>query len=476
MDKKKVWVLVKLLSKKERAHCLRWLEAELNGSQQYVQRLATYLLTQSSPPSRTEVWEHLYGTDTPYDDSRLRKLSGDLSSRLEEYIAIEAFRKEGLEKQLALIKALNHKKAAKLFGKAARKMDQQLAAIPVKGSSYYYQQLSLTVERQRAAQFLPGGQASDAQQTLEQLSELADGWWLSARMELAIYQASMQQKFGLSRPTHIEEMLDYFQVQHHFQHDPRLQILHQLYRLLKGEKTVDPEALLIQILRNKDQFITNDRRNFYVSLLNFYIRKLNQEPDAAIAQQIYSLINWAIEDELVLVSGQLPPAQYKNFVAICIRLKDYEKAQFYLETYRTLLPEALQEDAYYLNLAYLYFSQENFREVISLLSDRRFRQSMNEIDARAYLLQAHYELAALDKEWLTDQIENLIRFIRARKDVSSHHKTSYLNRMRLLRRIVWATTQKELDQVEQELNNTRPIDKPAWLKQKIKAKRANPGG
>ena len=129
-----------------------------------------------------------------------------------------------------------------------------------------------------------------------------------------------------------------------------------------------------------------------------------------------------------------------------------------------MLPDDVKEDLPALNRIYLSFAEKDYPKTIQLASHSRFSRSLDEIDARAVLLQAHYESGERDPDWLDGQIQALIRYTRNRTDISDSFKQTYVARFRLYRRFFLATTAEELSQIRKVVQQTPAIDKGGWLR------------
>lgn len=121
MTERKAGKIWKSLSKEEKVRFLRFLSAELGDKQLFLQKLANTL--KHYPMEDQDVWEVLY-PGVSYDDSRLRKLSADLVRWMEEFLAIEMFRKEEGTKGVYLLRYYQERGYDDEFIKAYNKKEK----------------------------------------------------------------------------------------------------------------------------------------------------------------------------------------------------------------------------------------------------------------------------------------------------------------------------------------------------------------
>ncbi|MEO1451881.1 MAG: hypothetical protein AAFV07_20285, partial [Bacteroidota bacterium] len=200
--------------------------------------------------------------------------------------------------------------------------------------------------------------------------------------------------------------------------------------------------------------------------LSHYIGQLNQEGGDLQVRRLFELYQWGIETQLILLNGQLSPNQYLNIVAISLRAGEMQAAWQSLQTLKEFLPPTEQASVSKLGMGLFYFSSKDFKAVLDTLRATRFSLIFREIQARVLLLQAQYECFGAQDEWLHDQLDSFIRYLRSKK-LSAGHKQAYLNRFKLFKRLVNVNTRDGLQKLARLIEETHPLDNPAWLKEKV---------
>ncbi|MEZ4827299.1 MAG: hypothetical protein R3C61_13625 [Bacteroidia bacterium] len=481
MQQRKIWQLFSALSEEEVVQFDHWLDAELFGKQEFVRKLKDFLVSKYPfPPDDMDTWNYLYHGKS-YDDARLRKLCGDLTYQLEEFLALCAFRLDRQTREHLLLQELSRRNRPDLFIKMLRKIEKELSGTNNRNGRYYRRLYEVESEKIRfefahrkqidrhplnIAEF-PGKDLS----ALHLHNYAFDSWWLHEKLSLMATNLNNRQ-WQEAGPENIlmQEIMDIIDNHPVFHNQNWLVIYQEVCRIISGDIKGNLSRL-IQVLRNENaKEVHEDQLSVFSLLLNHFIRRLNTTGDASVAKEIYTLYEWGIEDRLIFSDQFLPSVHYKNIVTICLRTEDYERAWEYLHNLRHLLPPEEQEDVYTLRLAQYFVHQKKHTEVIRTLSNRRFNHTTDEINARSFLLEAHYEVNRLDTEWLISQTENLIRYIRKQDGLGNNARQAYLSRFRLFRRLISAFTVEELHLLAQVVKRADPIDRPQWLLEKIAEK------
>ena len=473
MKNRKVWKMLQLLSEREILIFSHWMAGELHDKQHYLERLCTTLLEAlPNPPTATAVWKKLY-PQRPYDDARLRKLNRDLTRYIEQFLAMQALGEDSALCNNLLLSELSKRGASKLFDKLSTKIDQTEKSQNINQSNLYLRRYQHQEEKlKHFAKYAHRGKKFEKQlvDIIHTLKENIDNWWMETRISLAMGY----KRFDKMNLTDIERKWISLQLQsksqdHDLSEKMRIVIYYQAYLLTNGEEK-DPDSLINKIRENQHLFAQSEVQNFITSLINYFLPKIDKEKEQSPEKYIFQLFEWAIEDKLIFIDNHLPAVAYKNLIVICIRVGDFERAWTYLNRFEQYLVPEQREETYRYNLGYYYYACKDYKKVIETFVDKAFSNILSEIDARVYILRAHYELGTEDPDWLIRQIGNLIRFVRNNKELPSQYRGPYLTRLRLFRRLVKAHTNEELMRLSLAAKTTRDSVQTQWLQDKIRAK------
>jgi hypothetical protein len=475
MQRRKIWQLLDILDAEEKAHFLRWLDAELGERQYYVRRLLQLAL--EYPRTELQIWEGLY-PGQEYDDGRFRKLSHDLTEYLESYMASQAFLKNPLIKDLFLLKSLNEKGSEELFVKTYRKMKVGMEEPgPDEFHAWIAAMREVELRRFHAKHVSRSSEIARKfppefwREQLKELHRLVDNLWVKEKLPLLV--ESSQIKAGpesQGTTALLQEAMGILRRDPAFYKDPVLHVWDLCYKLSTAPTEDDAEALMGLLQLRWKQIESGHIREVHAILYNYYARELAMEGGQEVIEKMLLLTTWGIEQQVILVHGILPASYYRNAISLCLRLQNTVEARRILDAYRHLLSPSEQAEAYSFCLSSVYYHERKFGDFFKLLSATRFHYPPYEINARILYLQAQYELMPEETEWLTGQADNLIRFIRSQKSLPQQAQRDSLNRVRLFRRFVYAEGVPQLIRLLEDVSAVRPKHTSEWLTRQIQTR------
>ncbi len=485
MKNRKAWKILKSLSDDERRRFSHWLASELDGKQHFIRQLNAYLLAQfPQAPDANEIWAKLYPNEA-FDDARFRKLTRDLTRWLEEFLAIESFRKERDQRDLYLLRGLYERQLDDLFEKQVRKLDKELEGRKVQDSRFFrmrYEVEWLTEEFENARKkeldrpaFQDPSHPDYGNKGVQRAQSFFDLWWTQEKLYLAttiLSNVLSDEKTAMveAQSFLLKEVVDKLSESESLRQQPLLNIYRRVYLLLTRDEQVSIESLLADLQQQKQHLLHEDFHTLWVQLVNYYVRLWNRTGDNQFGEPLTTLFEWAIDADFLLVEGYLPEVYYKNLVGISLRLKQDEKAFTRIHQYRTKLRPEIAGEVFLLTLSNYHIYKAEFEEVISLLRSVKFSRSLDEIRARANLIEASFGLNPDDHEWLLGQTDNLIRFIRRKSYLPFNKKKPLINQYQLFKRIIKAYDKTELNSLIATVEQTHPLSNSDWLKDKITQK------
>ncbi|RMG26180.1 MAG: hypothetical protein D6730_09620 [Bacteroidetes bacterium] len=481
MKHRKVGQLINSLSPKELSHFGRWLEAELDGRQQYLRKLFACLAAQPRQlPTEAQLWAQLYPGKT-YQDGRLRKLSAVLCSLLEEYLAIAAFRKDRGVRNKYLLAEINRRVPA-LFPKMERKMRQQIEKSGLRNAAYFRSmyELEMEVQRHHAIHKPHRSKRKQYKETVRvahQLNRLFDHWWMIERLSLSTYFNNLAHKYGHAIADDFAGLLiTYLERSPREQLQPVLYLYAETYRQLTGWST-QPLGQLIQAFQtHKSRLEPEQLYSLGTLLLNFFVRQFNQSAHEHTSQKLYSLYLWGLEDGWLYAGGLLHISHYQNLIHACMKLQHFEQAWHFLHSLKDKLPASQREMAFQYCLGLYYFETASFRQLIGLFGKLTFPSPIFEIQARILLLQAQYETGEYETEWLLIRTHTLMRYIQKQSSISPQQKRSNLNKLKCFAGLLTAFGPEKLRKLHRKVEKQLPLNHQQWLMSKLDEKLAKASG
>lgn len=239
-----------------------------------------------------------------------------------------------------------------------------------------------------------------------------------------------------------------------------------LYQLPEPPEDLLPYPELIELLLEQiDCFPPSEQSDLLKLVLNFAIRRLNQNTSRENVMAAFQLYDLGLREELLLESGHLTNFTFNNFIGTALRLGNTEAAQYCIDHYAQFLRPDSAEEVMALNQARLAYARGEWQEAIFLLQQADYRDSVHLINARNILMRCYYELG--ETEPLLDLIRATRILIRRRK--LGYHQQIVLNNLKFMKKLVkLPPNNKQMRQaLQKEIAETKLLSEREWLLEKL---------
>ncbi|MEM6768097.1 MAG: hypothetical protein AAF824_06945 [Bacteroidota bacterium] len=467
MKKRLVWKLLASLDAPEREYFLKWLKVELNQTQQYVQELATILVSiYPHPQSSYEIWPSLY-PEQPYDDGRFRKLASDLSSRLEEFVSWLAFKEDSVQSKVQVLRFYEQRNQLALFEKHYRKLKRELEKSPVKNATYFRTLYEVETEYQRL-------KVKESQKVrpelLASISLSLDSWWLQEKLPISL-RVKIREMQGY-QPQHyflLQNILEEIRSHPAFYEQSLIKIYVDAHNMLANAEVPDTSSLLAFLTEEKGHLTDIEFINIFYLIQNYLVRRINISIEQEYIEQLQSLFEWGIKHKIIFQDDHLPWRSLYNIIAVLLNLSLVEIANTYLHTYIHYVSEQDREETQRFLDGFISFFAGEYRKALDIFSVQKFQIDLFEVSARSFLLQINYELGIAEPSWLISQAETFSKYIRNKKiqaKIIEFHlafSKQYIKLNRLF-------DKQDLEHLLKDVSQTSNTHKKRWLTEKIKKK------
>ena len=144
----------------------------------------------------------------------------------------------------------------------------------------------------------------------------------------------------------------------------------------------------------------------------------------------------------------------------------------FLATYKKYLRPRERDNTWRYNLAFFYFQQQKYKQAMQLLLQVKFKDVLNNLDARRILLKSYFELGEFTA--LESLLESFSRYIHRQKDIG-YHRENYLNMVRFVKKMIHNRLEdkKIVQQLIKEIEATNGLAEREWLLEKLKLPKRN---
>lgn len=416
---------------------------------------------------KEEVWKTIF--DSPFQDSKLRKLNNDLLKQFERFITIEHIEKDEKAVLTYQLKAINDRNLELLYNSVKAKLDRiNKITIDRSADHYFFQydtektkfELKSDIERKsKRSDFSKEFNVAEISRNLDifYLSEKLKyicttlSWSKIYKIEIEPFDISSFEKFIFER----KEII------------PPIAIYYQIYLTLTDPDNLKHFTLLRKLITNYiDLFPLKEQRYIYDSAVSYGVGKVNAG-NLDLQRPTFELYKQALKSDGFYENGYLSESSFRNIIFFALRNEEFEWAEEFISKYSNDLKPEIKDNAVSFNLARIKFYQKKFGEVISLIQNVNYVDSGYDLNSRSFLLASYYELEELDS--LESLINSTNSYVRREKRISETRKRLILNQNKFLKKLISTNPmdKKALHKLKETLQNTSGVASKPWLLEKI---------
>lgn len=247
-------------------------------------------------------------------------------------------------------------------------------------------------------------------------------------------------------------------------------VVHVYFLILKTLREPDLEkqftALKKYLQSHHSKFTDKELSDVYAFVLNYCIRKVNTGKTNYVIE-LFEIYKFMLERELLLENKKLSHSNFKNIVAIALRLTEFKWTENFIQHYQKYLDKELQKNSVNYNLARLYFAKQEYRTALKLLTSVEFTDVYYHLDAKSLLLKTYYETDEMDAFF--SLVSTFKIYLRRTKLISEYQRIIYFNLVKHTDKLFKLKTGSKvsLKKIKDEIKNKPQIADIGWLTEKI---------
>jgi len=173
------------------------------------------------------------------------------------------------------------------------------------------------------------------------------------------------------------------------------------------------------LLAHHSVFSRTETTDLFLIAINYCIIKSNRG-ELSFLSELLSLYRFSIENNLLIVNGNLSPWSYKNTISAALRLKEFDYVEHFIDNFSNKLPSNEKENAVRFNKARLHFSRKEYFKVLRLLQEVEYTDVFYNLDGKTLLLKTYYELDEI--EVMFSLISSFRQLLNRKKLLSERHR------------------------------------------------------
>ncbi len=417
--------------------------------------------------TKASIWETIYPNE-PYQDEKFRKHCSQLMDLTEAWLAQEIFEENSLHKAKYLLEAVHEKQLERLYSSAVNSARTNIARQVLKPATFYYyiyELESLLYKLERIEEKRIGKKNIDKINLTTIVNNL-DYFYIAEKLKYYCTLLSWSKIITIKDTSLFIEDIIRIAQKDELKSIPPIAVYLRVYFTLtdsaKEDHYYELKKLIYQYIHI---FPREEAKNIYDAAINYSIQKINNKETKFITE-LYELYKSALENEILLVNNEMSQWTFKNIVSNALMLKEYEWTEDFIKNYSVKLNEKVRNNAVTFNLASMFFSKGNFKEVLKALQEVQYDEIFYSINSRSYMIRAYYELDEMNA--LSSFLESFNIYLNRNKEISKIQKTIYLDLIKFTKKLINSNSKskEELIKLKIEIENSSPVGK-SWLLEKV---------
>jgi hypothetical protein len=415
-------------------------------------------------PDKKEIFKTCF-PGKKFNDQQYRYLSSDMVARLEKFIALRGFEKDGSLYSQVLSRELAARKAVKAYNRHRLSFEEKKSASEIVDISHYqhcYESELIHLAKATA------GMKRDEKSNIGEVVEYLDRFYLGRKLQLCCEIFNVRNVLAVDYKVFLlDEILSHLRNKSYSDTPVILVYFRILMTLLESENEEHFHQLRTLLKEHETKFTLSELREMYQYVLNYCIKKINLG-NITWQKTLFEIYKITIGNKVLMSEGHLSQWDYKNIVTISLRQKESEWAKSFIEEQKRFLLAAERENAYRYNLANVYFTTGEYSRSLKLLQQVEFSDVYYQLDAKSILLKTYFELE--ETESFFYHATAFRTFLNRNKLVSDYQRTIYLNLIRYSSQLMRASgVKRKIALIKKKVEENRNVADLQWLLKKIGA-------
>ncbi|MDP5169619.1 MAG: hypothetical protein NWR72_05190 [Bacteroidia bacterium] len=421
--------------------------------------LYRHIVAESNPE---DTWSALFPDapipEKPLSHASFRRLENHLTHYFEEFISIQAFRKDQTSRDLYLIRGLNDRKSPELFHAELNKVHRRIESQPVRDAFYHRVKFELLNEEKAHAI-----RHQRSSRLIETYHDQFDLFWLHEKLRMLLVAWGESGFHAYTLPSYeLKDLLAQVESRLEKEDSPLLDIYAHMIRLYQGIE--DIPGLLKLFKDNSHLAGLEERKNMFIYLSNHLIKAHNQAESGSASSLLFEVYIWGIQQKLVFFGGYIPSKMFSNIVATGLHTEAFEEVLALIHDYIAFVPPQEREETLRYNLGNYAFAIRAIPEAFHYFKEK-FGHISYEVTARTKVICLRYEQG--ERTELESPLRSLKFFIMRHDELSTSFQQSSVLKIRLMEKLVRSTSSEDLQDLWAALQEIPNSFFQKWLRLKV---------
>ena len=486
MYSNKLIQLLKSFSRREMTRLVEFAYSPYFNKHEGVRALLSYLSDifpgfDARRCQRAQIFQALFPGQA-HDQARLALLFTYAMRLAEHFLSLEQLAEEGEEWQrVHLLRRLRALQQYKLYERCLAEAAAELEEATLRDSAWHYRRYQLAAEADAYYTMVSERRTDDS---LEQKQQALDRFYLTEKLRDA---CEMKVRSRILKVQYASPLADWAarEVEQHYEDyaaEPAIAMYFSLNRMVSEKDRAHYFEAVKALERNQAFLPIGELKAIYNYFQNYCIQQINQG-EGAFLGELFKLYQAQLERGLLLEGGCLSEWHYKNITTTGLRLREMAWVRQFIEAYQEKLPSEVRDNAYRFNLASYYYADEQYSQVLRLLTQVEYSDLRYSLGAKALLLRTYYDLE--EYEALNSLVDSFKQYLHRNKLMADVRRQGYYNLFLLTRRAAQLRynlsyysrerCRAELLKLRHSIGKAGAIFNQGWLLEKVEALAAELG-
>lgn len=422
IEDNKFLFLINQLKSKELRRLKIFSKSEFVNKNLDVDLLFEYFFQQAQPEhhilDKNELHRFIY-KDAPYEDLRIRHLLSMATEVLENFIVFQSIQKNKIQREKILLDQYIEWNNEKYIRSTTTDIQKMYQDVGVQDAEYYLSHYHLNVQLYHLHSSNVRTKDFDFQDAIHNFSIYSIIEILKSACTVNAIQRVMETKIEQPLLTGVLSLVPNSE----YLNEPLIFIYYHLYLLVEDDKEEVFNELLLQIQNNEHLFIHKDLNTLYRTLINYCIRKSNQNRPE-YTQSAFDIYLYAIRQGALIERNEINRFIFTNVITLGIKLNELESCRDFLQQYKDMIHPSLKSNTIDYNLAKIFYAQRHLNAALRILLTNEFKDKIWNLNSKYLILKILFEQNELDT--FKQQLSAFKIYVKRIQNIG-YHKTYFEN-------------------------------------------------
>lgn len=427
MEKIKIITLLEHLSEKDKESIHQYFRIKSSAERKEHLLLFELLIKNNENYDKNKIWKSIYPTEK-LNNQKFRKLCFETLQEIEHGITVNYIAEHKNSLQEYLIKFYLENNIKDFLETKIEKTRKASLESNKLGSDNFLHQYQI-----EHLYFLFLQQQENVQNTLNitaSSSEL-DKFYFTQKLKYICNTLNYKAILGKAEYIEFEEEIINLLKSSSLKENILISNYHAIYYLLKFPETeqyfYDAKHLLIN---HTDKLENSEFLDLVQYLINYCIKKINQSAEQYLNElfEIYQLYLKNMQEKV------FSPIRFKNIFLLALKMKKFDWAESFIDTYGIKLPKEQRETTIAYNRARLYYDIKQYDKVLDTILHLHNDEVQFNLISKVLIVKTFYEKKEI--QFLENYMLSFKAYILRNKEMNTQNKQIHLNFLKMMKKLI----------------------------------------